>query len=107
MLYRIAIAVVTAPISATNYLCNRFWVFQPGLLALQGGRDMRGVSALRRALSPGGGVHRLDALSIGCWAAGCRVVVGFEIFSHRPWRSSSPSARGHPSFTLVEAHVYP
>jgi putative flippase GtrA len=29
--YRISIAVVTVLIPITNYPCNRFWVFHPGL----------------------------------------------------------------------------
>jgi putative flippase GtrA len=29
--YRIAIVVVTVLIPVTNYLCNRYWVFLPGL----------------------------------------------------------------------------
>jgi putative flippase GtrA len=31
MSYRVSVAVVTVLIPITNYLCNRFWVFLPGL----------------------------------------------------------------------------
>ena len=34
--YRISIAAVTVLIPTTNYICNRFWVFQPGVKV---GRD--------------------------------------------------------------------
>jgi putative flippase GtrA len=30
--YRVTIAIVTVLIPLTNYFCNRFWVFRPGLV---------------------------------------------------------------------------
>lgn len=46
--YRMSVAVVTVLIPVMNYLCNRFWVFLPGLKTAQKSTSSRSSAARSR-----------------------------------------------------------